>query len=235
MIIFREKLFNCPIHSMTDFINDRDEKYFENVSLNFIKTLEMWDMDNSKYVFHWLCDMIIKKTILHVHRGYSEFTPQMAFIGVESNSRERAKILGINNNNIYEEYYEDSENFCKVILDRMLTEPHRGTNEPKYDSWFKIHPILNKNKRAKEYEKALKYVSLCMSGQLDPEVDGFEESTRLIYTTKVDYHRINSWSYDYQCLADKLIKCIKNILKKKEYPDALKNNYRSTFNDLLEE
>ena len=232
MIIFREKIFNCSIHNMTEFVHSRDEKYFENGPLNFIKAMEMWDFNDSMYVFHWISEMVIEKTILHIHKTFSSFTPQMAFIGVEDDSRERANILGENNNDEYEKSYDNPQGFCDGIMRRMLTEPHRGTNEPKYEIWFRHHPIKNPQKRTKEYDKALKYVALCMSGQLDPEVDGFEESTRDIYTLSVNYSKRNSWSYDRQKLTDRLMQCLKNILGKRweRNPEEYENLYNAEFN-----
>lgn len=237
MIIFREKLFNCSIHNMTEFVHDRNEKYFENGPLNFIKAMEMWDLDNSKHVIHWLCEMVVKNTIVHIQETFPSFTPQMAFIGVEDDYRLRSKVLGANNNYKYVESYDNPQGFCESILERMLTEPHHGTNEPKYETWFKFHPIKDPQKRAKEYNKALKYVALCLSGQLDPEVDGFEESTRKIFTLKVDYYRINDWSYDYKSISDRVILCIKNILGKSKFINSkstLEEKYYGIFKESLE-
>lgn len=216
MIIFRlkEKSFGiASINNIEEFLGGGDSKYggIMTISpLNIMKSLEMWTLTNShgkSYVPHWIEEMVFDEVLEKlIKKG---IPPQKAFAIFEP-ERTLRSVFG---SNLAEEYiisdYPNPEDVYQLIETRLLTEVKKGTDssDPKYKQWFKNNPI---KMSTEEYIQFFKYIALCLSGQLNPEVDtDLWSLSRKISTTKVNYDIIK-----YNAKKDIvkiIINCIKNF------------------------
>lgn len=218
MIIFRQKEYTATkIHNFKEFFEARNGVYFSNAPLNLMKAIEMLTFDDGKYIDHWINEMIGNWTIHHIRDKVSKFTPQMAFIGADPNTDCIGSVLGMTIQDDYESQYKDSNGFINHVINRMLFESHRGDSdkEPKYDRWFSKNPITLQKRlnMLKEYPYVFRYVALCLSGQLDPEIDLYDSSTKSrLFKMDVDYKREDPRLKKSETLInERIFKCFKNI------------------------
>ena len=218
MIIFRQKEYSATkIHNFKEFFEARNGVYFSNGPLNMMKAIEMLTFDDGKYIDHWINDMVGDWTIHHIRNKIPKFTPQTAFIGTDPNVDNIGEILGMTIQDKYEALFVDSDGFINYVIDRMLYESHRGDSdkEPKYERWFSKNPITSQKRSAmlKEYPYIFRYISLCLSGQLDPDVDLYDSSTKSkLFKMNVDYKREDPRLKRSETLInERLFKCFKNI------------------------
>lgn len=178
--------------------------------LNIMKSLEMWTLKNShgkSYVPHWVEEMIFDEVLEKlIKKG---IPPQKAFAIFESE-----KILrSVFGSNLAEKFiinkYPTPIDVYQLVETRLLTETKKGidSSDPKYKQWFVNNPI---KMPGEEYIQFFKYISLCLSGQLNPEVDvNLWDLSRKISMMKVNYDIIK-----YNTKKDIvgiLINCIKNF------------------------
>lgn len=216
MIIFRlkRKLFGvATINNLEEFLGGGDSKHggIMTISpLNIMKSLEMWTLTNphgKSYVPHWIEEMVFDEVLEKlIKKGIA---PQKAFAIFEDEKTLRS-VFG---SNLAEEYilnnYPTAVDVYQKIEKRLLTEVKKGTDstDPKYKQWFDKNPI---QLTSEDYIQFFKYISLCLSGQLNPQVDtDFWGLSRKIQTTKVNYEIIK-----YRVKKDIvgiIIDCIKNF------------------------
>lgn len=174
MVIFRQKDFSfSTLDSVFNIAIPR-------ICLEIMKCIEMYETED---VYHWVKDKIIK-TINEV--TIEGLTPQtLLCLGFDKLSN-KDLVDTINNSNTTTKFfslYRSPKEFIKSIKDRLLTETKN--RKPKYSSWFDNHPIQYTDE---EYVDFYKYISLCLSGQLDPDIDDFDwDIEKVLKRTKVDY------------------------------------------------
>ena len=174
MVIFRQKDFSFS--TLDSVFNTAIPR----ICLEIMKCIEMYETED---VYHWVKDKIIK-TINEV--TVESLTPQtLLCLGFDKLSN-KDLIDAINNSNTttkFSSLYRSPEEFIQSIKKKMLTETKNG--KPKYKSWFDNNPIQYSDE---EYVDFYKYIALCLSGQLNPDVDDFDWNIeKVLKRTKVDY------------------------------------------------
>lgn len=175
MIIFRQKDF-----SKFDTLDKVFNTAIPRICLEIMKCIEMYETED---VYHWIKDKIVK-TINEVI--VEDLTPQtLLCLGFDKLSN-KDLVGAIGNSNVVTRFYSlyrSPEDFIKTVKYRLLTETKKG--EPKYKDWFDNNPIQYTDG---EYVDFYKYISLCLSGQLDPDIDDFDwDIEKVLKRTKVDY------------------------------------------------
>lgn len=198
MIIFRQKDF-----SKFDTLDKVFNTAIPRICLEIMKCIEMYETED---VSHWVKDKIVK-TINEV--TVEDLTPQtLLCLGFDKLSN-KDLVGAISNSNITTRFYslyKSPEDFIKTIKDRLLTETKKG--EPKYKDWFDNNPIQYSDE---EYIDFYKYIALCLSGQLDPDIDAFDWNIeKILKRTKVDYGLVNNVSVKEKQVL--FAKCITNIV-----------------------
>lgn len=218
MIIFRQKEFSFyTIDSVFNVAVPR-------VCLEIMKCIEMYEIGNTH---HWIVDKAVNKTMKEVK--VEGTTPQLLLsLGFEVlNSENENLVKAVKNFNTitkYQSLYKSPIDFIQSIKKKMLTETDDG--EAKYKSWFDNNPIQYSDE---EYIDFYKYIALCLSGQLNPDVDDFDWNIeKVLKRTKVDYSLDTKFSdKEKQRL---IAKCVTNIVHRL-YPTMKPGDSR--FNSLL--
>lgn len=214
-IVFRQKEFGpSSFNSLKSLVEGGDNKYgsITLAPLNIMKSIEMWYLLNpsgNSYVPHWIGDMVVKEIMLKLIN--SNIPPQVVFAPFEIDELIVKDVFG---ENLVESSliskFGIGENFYERVKDRLLNEPKRGEElkDPKYLMWFKENPIW---REPEEYLTYFKYIALCLSGQMNPDVDDFNDSLcyRSILNTNVNYSRIAYRSH--KKITKIIIKCIERI------------------------
>ena len=194
--------------SITDLLRGDAFQYYQ-PSLNVMKLIEMYFLTDSisgkNYHAHWL-DMTVSSISNHNKFIY----PQQFFVWIEDKNTIE-KVLGKNNANIlFEKFANDPNEFLSMIQYHMLNDTNSIDNSTaKYKDWFSKNPIQYSNK---EYLLFYKYIALCLSGQLNPDMDDINNSScqSKIRATKINYNT-NRYS-NKNLIIDIIYKCIKRIL-----------------------
>ena len=215
MIIFRQKEFSFS--TLDEVFNT----VIPRVCLELMKCIEMYEFGSTH---HWVVDKIVNQTIEKVEL---DLTPQILLsLGFENfNNRDLRDAVG--NVNILSRVcgiYKSPIGFIQSIKTRLLTEKEKGMK--KYKSWFDNNPIQYSDE---EYIDFYKYIALCLSGQLNPDVDDFDWNIeKVLKRTKVDYSLDAKFSdKEKQRL---IAKCVTNIVHRL-YPTIKSGDSR--FNSLL--
>lgn len=209
--VLREEQKEFTIKSMSDLIYNGNNKYFHYYQpcLNIMKLIEMFyaylEKGYNDDREHWL-DMVMKS--FEETCGY--ISPLTFFVWLESDQKILYKILGTNEFNEFSKDFNNSVDYINFIKNHLLLDTKNS--EPKYKNWFKKYPF---ERTLEEYLYYFKYIALCVSGQLTPEIDNLYESStqRKVYNTKINYER-NLYPNKTLLvkLRDIIYKCIKNIV-----------------------
>lgn len=214
MVVFRQKEF-----SKFDTLDKIFQTAIPRVCLELMKCIEMYE---TRDVFHWSIEKVISQTIEEIK---IDVTPQtLLCLGFENlNNKNLINSIGnINTINKFHNLYGSPEDFVRYIKNKLLTETKNG--EAKYKSWFDEKPIQYSDE---EYIDFYKYIALCLSGQLDPDVDDFDWNIeKVLKRTKVDYSIV----VPKEELPKILAKSITNIVHRL-YPTMRSGDSR--FNSLL--
>lgn len=211
MIVLR-KLFSVNVfNNVDDFI--RDDKTFIQPTLNIIKAVEMWDLEEGKYVDHWIKQMSVRLVMLKLIK-YLDMSPQTALIGIEDNSNILRTILGTHEADYLISTYKSSKDFIDYVIYKLLnmTKQDDPNLPPKYFySRFGSKDPNNLYYTSSDYIVFLKYVALCISGQLDPiNYDrDYYQSINKIQRINVDWGKMLFKSPEV--LRDVIVKCIENF------------------------
>ena len=183
--VLREEQKEFTIKSMSDLIYNGNNKYFH---------------------YYQPCLNIMKS--FEETCGY--ISPLTFFVWLESDQKILYKILGTNEFNEFSKDFNNSVDYINFIKNHLLLDTKNS--EPKYKNWFKKYPF---ERTLEEYLYYFKYIALCVSGQLTPEIDNLYESStqRKVYNTKINYER-NLYPNKTLLvkLRDIIYKCIKNIV-----------------------
>ena len=226
MIILRKKLLSVnTFNTISDFT--RDDKTFIQPALNIIKAVEMWNLDDGEYISHWIKQMSVRLVMLKLMR-YLGRSPQIALIGIEENSNVLRSTLGTYEADYLISTYKSPINFIDHVIYKLLNMTKQDDPDlpPKYFyARFGSKDPSSLNYTSRDYLVFLKYVALCISGQLDPinHDRNYYQSINKIQRTKVDWGRI--FINSPEVLRDVIVKCIENFLgqglpKKVEYLDS---------------
>ncbi len=215
MVIFRQKEFSFST------LDSVFSTAIPRICLEIMKCVEMYETEDT---FHWVRDKIVK-TINEV--TVEDLTPQtLLCLGFDKlNNKDLVNAIG--NSNITARFYNlyrSPKDFIRMIKDRLLTEAKKG--EPKYRFWFDINPVKYLDE---EYINFYKYIALCLSGQLNPDVDDFDWNIeKVLKSFDIDYSLVNNLSNrEKQVL---FAKCITNIVRRL-YPTLVSKSIE--FNKLL--
>lgn len=168
----------------------------------FIKAVEMFEVEDGKYVGHWLTEKIVDDIL---YKGYdSGFYPQQFLAASFECPENLVKEFGANTTAEFLANYPTPEDFIEAAKNSILTSRHHGEFEPKYKDVFKSrNPKFNYSNE--EYSKMLKFLALCISGQIhEADWDRFwEVGERLIRRLNVRYNTVpnRSKSYLYKVIA----------------------------------
>ena len=219
MIIFKQKEFNDSVKTRQDLYNNLEEKFFSQAALNILKAIEMMNLDDGEYVFHWIRDRVVKHTIKPIMTQLKDAkpVPQLCLLGADPNVDNIIDILGWNtySEKYQNKYGENSDDFIKFTIERVLTETKRGTDDegnkmkdPKYKRWFDDNGMIY---NSSAYQTFFKYISLSLSGQIDPRI--VNPRDRIIHRLDIDYSKSAVSFYDERKLTTILFVCISKILE----------------------
>lgn len=210
-IVEQQKEF-AEINNKADIIRNN---YFVRFPLNLMKTLEMYDAVNSLDLKHWLIDMPYKMIDLSIKQGIS---PQLLLYGVvEDKITDLGKYLGQNNLNEFISIYNwsGSSDFINYLLKLLVYGDSNNDlvslQDSKYSSWFATRSLIYEDK---DYKNIFKYIALCLSGQLNPELDDFWS----------EYGKLGRVKVDYGIIKYRVEKDIRNILIKSVFRITCKEN-----------
>ena len=196
--LLEEKLF-AEINCKEDLV---EQDYFISVPLEIMKCIEMYDLDNGKYLKHWIRTKISDLMVNAVRVGIS---PQTLLIGVTGETTR--VVYQVLNNKVFDLFSKryKSLNLVSNVKYKLLTDTKTSFSEKaKYDRWFRSHPIeLNDD----IYTLIYRYFALCLSGQVDPRnITSFWEDVFQITKEKINYN-VNKFRAE-----DELDKLFYNIL-----------------------
>ncbi len=184
------------IYKSSDILNDASLSMLP--AKEFIKAVEMFDVENGKYVQHWLIKMFVSEFFVKGLRY--NFFPQEFLAGSFESPERLVKVFGSNSTSEFLEKYQTPIDFIDRIKEDILTDTHHGEDEPKYESIFKSrNPKFNYS--SEDYSKMLKFLALCLSGQV-PEADWdryWEVGERYVKRLEVNYNTLPNRSKSYLC------------------------------------
>ena len=215
MIILRKKLFSINhLNSFEQVVLD-DITFIQPI-LNIIKAVEMWEFDEGRYVNHWI-NLMAGRLVMLKFINDLDFSPQTTLIGLEDDIRVIRKVIGSNNADLMINRYGNPKEIIDHAIYRMLNDTRKSGDldvDPKYYSkWFKSkNPNQCLRFTSKEHLVFLKYVALCISGQINPFMDTeYYGNIRKINVTKVDYFKYIYVDSDAYSLNNVIVKCIENL------------------------
>lgn len=208
--LLHEEQKEFTIKSINDLMNNGNSKYFHYYQpcLNIMKLIEMFyahlEQGYNDDREHWL-DMVMRS--FEETCGY--ISPLTFFVWLESDPKIFYKVLGSNESDEFFKDFNNSEDYFNFIKNHLLLDIKNG--EPKYRNWFKKFPF---ERSSEEYLYYFKYIALCISEQINPEIDLYNSGVqRKIYNIKINYDRN---LYPNKTLLKKLrniiYRCIKNIV-----------------------
>ena len=209
----KQKLFGlASINNLEEFLSGGDSKYgiMTIVPLNIMKSVEMWSLlrpDGRSYIPHWIEDWVYSEVMEKLIK--KKYSPQVSLAIFEEETKLR-DIFGSNNadNYILSEFNSPND-LIEFVRRRLYTETKKGADikDPKYKSWFIKNPSQISTL---EYKKLFKYIALCLSGQLNPEIDSdFSRLTKRINSMSVNYSIIKYTSKND--IFRIIVLCIKNF------------------------
>ena len=154
---------------------------------------------------HWLQMSI--KNIINAYKV--NINPLIFFVWVENDSKVLNKVYGTLIYNEFVERFKNSQGFINNLREHVLYDERTGIK--KYKWWFDKYGFIFTDK---DYLSIYKYIALCISGQLNPDIDTFNDSVSLINKTKINYSK--NIITNESLLSDIIIKCIKSILGDEE-------------------
>lgn len=176
--LFIEKLFSRQDGLRNLSINS------DKVCIGIIKLVELYDHDNGENIKHWMNSITsaIANVVNSENKISSNFiSPQTSFIKAVENKFIISKILGNDfikycSFGVGEEYIE---NLWKEILNMTLRGEKKYVDAIKNNGGFLVSP--------KDYIILFKYISLCLTEQLDYRNIDFWSDLNLITREKTDY------------------------------------------------
>lgn len=170
MVIFRQKEFS--FNTLDSVFNTA----IPSICTEIMKCIEMYE---TKDVRHWVVDKIVNRLIKEIK---VDLTPQtLLCLGFEELTNNYNLIEVIGNVNIVNKFgllYKSPENFINKIRSNLL-------KSNKYKSWFTNNPVRYSDK---EYIDFYKYIALCLSNQLNPDIDEFDwDIEKVLKTMEVNY------------------------------------------------
>lgn len=203
MIIFRQKEF-ARLNNISDVLDTATVR----CCLEVMKCIEMFEVGGLR---HWIGDKAVNQTISGLEDVDDNLRPQIVFcLAIEPNlSKNKSLCESIGNYNIITKYSKSPIDFINLIKNRLLTETKSG--EAKYSTWFKENPIKY---TSEEYVDFYKYISLCLSGQLNPEVDEFDWNIERVLRRYFVNYQIPAIKLSAKDCQQIIAICINNIVRR---------------------
>ncbi len=208
-ILCEEQKEFAEVNSISDLMHKgKDYFLYYQPCLNIMKLIEMYYMHLETKIDdrdHWLQMSI--KNIINAYKV--NINPLIFFVWVENDSKVLNKVYGTLIYNEFVERFKNSQGFINNLREHVLYDERTGIK--KYKWWFDKYGFIFTDK---DYLSIYKYIALCISGQLNPNIDTFNDSVSLINKTKINYSK--NIITNESLLSDIIIKCIKSILGDEE-------------------
>lgn len=203
-LLLCEEQKEFSINSIEDLMTSSKDKYFlyYQPCLNIMKLIEMFyyvDSNGKDQHKHWL-DMTINSI-----KNYSNFAiPQIYFGWIED---DLSNVFGENIIEIFSKDFNNPIDFIRFLKYHLLND--KKEDSIKYNKWFKDNPISFSDE---DYLYFYRYIALCVSKQLNPEIHKPYDSLirKKIFKLKINYTK--DMFSDKNLLKEIIYKCIKNIL-----------------------
>ena len=196
MIEFRQKEF-ANINKLTTPLND--DELTTAVPKQFIKAIEMYDLEGGKHIKHWLLDMVVKEIFVK-GTGFGFYPQQFLATGGEDNDELLIDVFGKNEVLKFRNKYKSSADLIAKVKIEILSGKRRRASEPKYEAVFKKRGYKF-NYSDEDYSIMIKFLSLCISGQV-PEADWdrfWEVGDKYCKILDVNYKTAHNLSESYLC------------------------------------
>lgn len=183
----------AQVSKSTRILNDKQIRTY--CIKEFIKAVEMCDVEDGLYVRHWIGEKMV--TLCFSKAIGFGFCPQEFFAaGYEADELKLAEVFGVNEMRQFKREFPIPSDFIAKVKEEILNDKRRNVKEPKYSDIFQSRG--NKfNYSDEEYTKILKFLSLCLDGKV-PEADWdryWEVGDKYIRKNEVEYKHLPSLPY----------------------------------------
>lgn len=206
MIIFRAKTEIEKTFAENTRADDLDKisKFNDKICIEIMKMMEMYDTNKGQHLYHWMRNLtksffdslLNTKTIMVGGKR-----PQLGFVKVDHKNVE--KQLG---KDFVNKYLTISPKEYILLLKDQLLKMKDGINGIKY-----VDSINNNGGfiySEEDYIDFLKYIGLCLSGQLNYEVTNFWNDLNVIKRLNIDYLKKPLSSVNNQYLEKTIGNCL---------------------------